>query len=101
MAIWKGERRQIYCPITFQQENSGLNDSYGLTLLSLGLSRKVVQGRILVWVREGTHKLGNKMQILTRFSLLLLLAPEHGPHWGQQEVFRVPVDRLLEGAKAI
>ena len=41
------------------------------------------------------------MQILTRFSLLLLLAPEHGPHWGQQEVFRVPVDRLLAGPKAI
>ena len=75
-------------------------------------SRKVVQEGILVgWAnegreggraaRKGNHKLGNKMQILTRFSPLLLLAPEHGPHRGQQEVFRLPVDRLLEGAKAV
>ena len=32
MAIWKGKRRQIYYPITFQQQNSGLSDSYGFSL---------------------------------------------------------------------
>ena len=109
----EGERRQIYYPITFQQQNSGLSDSYGFSLTlvlesgarenfsGVGERTGPCRGGDGPRGRKGNHKLGNKMQILTPFSPLLLLAPEHGPHRGQQEVFRLPVDRLLAGAKAI